>query len=43
MQLISEMNRLGTTVIVATHNDGLVQRYPGRSLRLSEGRLITDV
>ena len=43
MQLIGEMNRLGTTVIVATHNDGLVQRYPGRSLRLSEGRLITDV
>ncbi len=43
MQLIGEMNRLGTTVVVATHNDGLVQRYPGRSLRLSEGRLITDV
>ena len=43
MQLIGELNRLGTTVVVATHNDGLVQRYPGRSLRLSEGRLITDV
>ncbi len=43
MQLIGEMNRLGTTVMVATHNDGLVQRYPGRSLRLFEGRLITDV
>ena len=43
MQLIGEMNRLGATVVVATHNDGLVQRYPGRSLRLSEGRLITDV
>jgi cell division transport system ATP-binding protein len=43
MQLISEMNRLGTTVIVATHNESLVERYPGRSLRLAEGRLITDV
>ncbi len=43
MQLIGEMNRLGTTVVVASHNDGLVQRYPARSLRLSEGRLITDV
>jgi cell division transport system ATP-binding protein len=43
MQLIGELNRLGTTVMVATHNDGLVQRYPGRSIRLSEGRLITDV
>ena len=43
MQLLHEMNRLGATVIVATHNDSLVQRHPARSLRLSEGRLITDV
>ncbi len=43
MQLFMEMNRLGATVIVATHNDGLVQRHPARSLRLHEGRLITDV
>jgi cell division transport system ATP-binding protein len=42
MQLLNEMNRLGATVIVATHNDSLVQRYPSRSLRLAEGRLITD-
>jgi cell division transport system ATP-binding protein len=43
MQLMQEMNRLGTTVIVATHNDGLVQRYPARSLRLDQGRLMMDV
>ena len=43
MQLIGEMSRLGTTVVVASHNDALVRRYPGRSLRLSEGRLVTDV
>ncbi len=43
MQLMQEMNRLGTTVIVATHNDSLVQRYPARSLRLDQGRLILDV
>ncbi len=42
MQLVQEMNRLGTTVIVATHNDGLVQRYPARSLRLDQGRLMLD-
>jgi cell division transport system ATP-binding protein len=42
MQLLQEMNRLGATVIVATHNDGLVQRYPARSLRLEQGRLMTD-
>jgi cell division transport system ATP-binding protein len=42
MQLLQEMNRLGATVIVATHNEGLVEQYPARSLRLDQGRLITD-
>ena len=42
MQLLMEMNRLGATVIVATHNETLVQRHPARSLRLNEGRLSTD-
>ena len=39
MELLQEMNRLGATVIVATHNDGLVRRYAARSLRLDQGRL----
>ena len=34
MQLFKEMNRLGTTVVVATHNDALVGRHPAPSLRL---------
>ena len=42
MQLFNELNRLGTTVIVATHNDQLVERHPARSLRLSRGRLVED-
>ncbi len=42
MQLLNEMNRLGTTVIVATHNESLVERHPGARLRLSLGRLIDD-
>jgi cell division transport system ATP-binding protein len=40
MQLFKEMNRLGTTVVVATHNDALVSRHPAPSLRLRHGRLI---
>jgi cell division transport system ATP-binding protein len=40
MQLLKEMNRLGTTVVVATHNDALVSRHPAPSLRLRHGRLI---
>ena len=39
MQLFKEMNRLGTTVVVATHNDALVARHPARALRLAHGRL----
>ncbi len=40
MQLFTELNRLGTTVIVATHNDGLVTRHPAPALRLAYGRLV---
>jgi len=40
MQLLKEMNRLGTTVVVATHNEALVRRHPGRTLRLAHGRLL---
>ena len=40
MQLLHEMNRLGTTVVVATHNDALVARHVARSLRLDRGRLV---
>jgi cell division transport system ATP-binding protein len=40
MQLFQEMNRLGTTVVVATHNDRLVARYPAPALRLDAGRLV---
>ena len=39
MQLFRELNRLGTTVVVATHNDGLVARHPAPALRLEGGRL----
>ncbi len=40
MQLLQEMNRLGTTVVVATHNDRLVARYPAPALHLDGGRLV---
>jgi len=42
MQLFKEMNRLGTTVVVATHNDALVSRHPAPALRLSAGRLLSS-
>jgi cell division transport system ATP-binding protein len=42
MQLFQELNRLGTTAIVATHNESLMARYPARLLRLEAGHLVQD-
>ena len=42
MQLLHEMNRLGTTVVVATHNAALVSRHPAHTLRLADGQLVRD-
>ncbi len=42
MQLLAELNRLGTTVVVATHSMPLVRRHPGRALVLQDGRLVHD-
>ncbi len=39
MQLLAELNRLGTTVVVATHNTALVERHPAPALRLADGGL----
>jgi cell division transport system ATP-binding protein len=42
MQLLAELNRLGTTVVVATHSLKLVQQHPARALVLRDGRLVQD-
>jgi len=42
MVLLRELNRLGTTVVVASHNDALVNRHPAASLRLDHGRLVHE-
>ena len=39
MQLFKELNRIGTTVIVATHNESLAMRHPAPALRIAAGRL----
>jgi cell division transport system ATP-binding protein len=40
LSLLREMHRMGTTVVVATHSETLVQSYPGAALRLADGRLV---
>ena len=39
LHLFSELNRLGTTVVIATHNEGLVHRFPMPRLHLEAGHL----
>lgn len=38
MQIFTELHQRGTTVVVATHNTDLIQRYSYRVINLSEGR-----
>lgn len=42
MHLFEELNKLGTTVVVATHNLGLVRELGHPVMRLEDGRLNTD-
>jgi cell division transport system ATP-binding protein len=39
LSLFDELNRHGTTVIIATHDENLVQRFPQPQLRLEQGTL----
>jgi cell division transport system ATP-binding protein len=40
MRLFEELNRLGTAVVIATHNQALVKRFPHARLELANGQLV---
>ncbi len=42
MDLLCDVNARGTTVIVATHDASLIERYEKRTLRLERGALVSD-
>ena len=42
LQVLEEINRQGTTVIMGTHNDALVNQFRHRVIRLQNGRLMRD-
>ena len=42
MELLRRINLKGTTVVVATHNQAVVDRMRRRVVRLDDGRIITD-
>jgi cell division transport system ATP-binding protein len=40
IRLFGELNRLGTTVLIATHDRSLIERGRAREMRLVDGRLV---
>ncbi|HEY1632504.1 MAG TPA: cell division ATP-binding protein FtsE [Rhizomicrobium sp.] len=40
IRLFGELNKLGTTVLIATHDRGLIERSKAREMRLVDGRLV---
>ena len=40
IRLFGELNRLGTTVLIATHDRSLIERTRARELRLVDGRVV---
>jgi len=43
MTLFQQFNRIGTTVLVASHDLNLIRRMNCRTLTLQQGRLVDDV
>jgi len=42
MEILQAINLRGTTVVVATHDVGLMDRFPFRRLRFENGRLVSS-
>ncbi len=42
LDLLCEVNVRGTTVVVATHDATLLERYQKRVIRLERGRVVSD-
>ena len=41
-ELLERINALGTTVIIVTHEMGLVNRFTKRVITLNEGKVASD-
>lgn len=42
IQVLEEINKLGTTVIIATHDKNIVDKFKKRVIAIDEGRVIKD-
>ncbi|MEG0750511.1 MAG: cell division ATP-binding protein FtsE [Oscillospiraceae bacterium] len=43
MELLAEINKLGTTVVVVTHEQAMVSDFHRRTIRLEKGRVVSDI
>jgi cell division transport system ATP-binding protein len=43
LYLFEELNRMGTTVVIATHNHSIISRFSHPVMRLQEGGLVDIV
>jgi cell division transport system ATP-binding protein len=43
MKILNEANKMGTTVVVVTHNMEIVQQMRKRTITMSEGRILNDI
>jgi cell division transport system ATP-binding protein len=42
MSLFQEIQEMGTTVLIATHDETLMQDFPARVIELRHGTIISD-
>lgn len=42
MNLLNEINKMGTTVLMATHDYNIVNHYKKRVIRLENGKIVSD-
>ena len=42
MELLDEINKTGTTILMVTHEHELVNRFHHRTVTLEKGRIIRD-
>jgi len=42
MSLFQEINDMGTTVLIATHDESIMEEFPARVIELEKGQLISD-
>ncbi len=42
MSLFQEINEMGTTVLIATHDEALMEEFPARVIELNQGKVIED-